>query len=411
MDEAVDMRESKHDVVIVGAGPAGSGLAYFLAQQGREVLLIDKAEFPRDKTCGDGLTPRALGVLRTMGVLPQVEAAGHRLNGIHFYARHGQKVASPIPAWKDLPRYLLVVPRLKLDDVLRQHAVAAGVEFRPHVEATGVLREGDAITGVSVQSPTGPQILHARQTVLAVGASVGLLERAGLLPVTPHFGRAARAYFHDMTGLADAIEFHLDSIPLPGYGWVFPISSTAANVGVGYFAPPGQKPKHSSPKQALGVLLDQPAVARRLAQARAVGPTRGYPLRFDFPTAQVAFPGLLLVGEAAGLVNPLTGEGIDYALESAEVAAAALDEALRAGASPAQLAEAYTRAMRSRFLRAFVSITRVRDVYFKPWLFDKVARAAQRYDDFLEMFVQVCLGNLSPDEGLTPRRLLQIVLS
>ena len=400
-----------HDTLIVGAGPAGSGLAYFLAQQGRQVLLVDKAGFPRDKTCGDGLTPRALGVLRHMGALDKVAAAGHRLNGIHFYALRGQKVTSLIPPWKDLPQYLLVVPRFRLDDVLRRHAVEAGVEFRPHVEATGVLREGGVITGVHAQTPAGPQTLRARQTVLAVGASVGLLERAGLLPITPHFGRAARAYYQDMTDLADAIEFHLDSIPLPGYGWVFPTSATSANVGVGYFTPPGQKPKHSSPKQALSVLLDQPAVAQRLAAARPDGPTRGYPLRFDFPSAQVAFPGALLVGEAAGLVNPLTGEGIDYALESAEVAAEALAVARRANASPAQLAQDYTAAMRRRFLRAFVSITHVRDVYFKPWLFAKVARAAQRYDDFLEMFVQVCLGNLSPEQGLTPGRLWQIVRS
>lgn len=400
-----------HDVLIVGAGPAGSGLAYFLAQQGRDVLLIDKAEFPRDKTCGDGLTPRALGVLQHMGALEAVAAAGHRLNGIHFYALHGQRLTSPIPRWKDLPTHLLVVPRYRLDDVLRRHAEAAGAEFRPRVEATRVISEGGQMVGVEANTPAGPQTLRARQTVLAVGASVGLLERASLLRATPHFGRAARAYYHGMTGLTDAIEFHLDSIPLPGYGWVFPISPTAANVGVGYFTPPGQKPKHASPKQALGVLLDQPAVARRLAGAQPDGPTRGYPLRFDFPTAQVAFPGLLLAGEAAGLVNPLTGEGIDYALESAEVAAEVLAGARRLNASPAQTAQDYARAMRSRFLRAFVSITRVRDVYFKPWLFDKVARAALRYDDFLEMFVQVCLGNLSPEQGLTPRRLLQIAIN
>jgi flavin-dependent dehydrogenase len=279
------------------------------------------------------------------------------------------------------------------------------------VEATGLLREGGHVTGVHVQTPAGPQTLRARQVVLAVGASVGLLERAGLLSAPPHFGRAARAYYEGIQGLPDAIEFHLDSIPLPGYGWVFPISPTAANIGVGYFARPGHEPPARSPRQILTDLLGQPALAQRLAQAQVSGPVKGYPLRFDFPTARLAVPGLLLTGEAAGLVNPLTGEGIDYALEAAEVAAEVLTGARGLGASPTRLAEDYVRAMRARFLRAFLTVSRVRDVYFKPWLFRKAANAALRHSDFLETFVQVCLGNTTPNQGLTPRMLLQIALA
>ncbi len=397
------------DVLIVGAGPAGSGLAYFLAKQGRDVLLIDKSDFPRDKTCGDGLTPRALGVLRTMGVLDEVAAAGQRINGVHIYALGGRRIEAPIPPWHDLPAYALVVPRYRLDDLLRRQAVTAGAEFRPHVEATDVLREGNLITGVQAKTPGGPRTFRACQTVLATGAAVGLLERAQLLPVAPRFGRAARAYYEGVGELTDCIEFHLDSIPLPGYGWVFPTSPTAANVGVGYYVPPGQKPRRSSPRLVLDEFVGYPNMARRLAQARAEGPSKGYPLRFDFPTAKLAFPGLLLVGEAVGLVNPLTGEGIDYALESAEVASAVLDEAR--GQTPAQAAHAYVRAMHSRFLKAFVSITRMRDVYFKPWLFNRAAGAALRYDDFRETFVQICLGNVSPAQGLSPRMLLQMALA
>ncbi len=400
---------SRRDVLIVGSGPAGSGLAYFLAQQGRDVLLIDKSDFPRDKTCGDGLTPRALGVLRTMGALDAVAAAGQRINGVHIYALGGRRIEAPIPPWHDLPGYALVAPRYHLDDLLRRQAIAAGAEFRPHFEATDVLREGDTITGVRAKTPDGPRTLRARQTVLATGASVGLLERAQLMPAPPRFGRAARAYYEGVSDLTDCIEFHLDSIPLPGYGWVFPTSNTAANVGVGYYVPPGQQPRRSSPRLVLDEFVSFPNMARRLAQARPSAPSKGYPLRFDFPTARLAFPGLLLVGEAVGLVNPLTGEGIDYALESAEVAQAVLDAAR--GQTPAQAAHAYVRAMHSRFLKAFVSNLRMRDVYFKPWLFNRVVGAALRFDDFRETFVHICLGNISPAQGLSPRMLLKMALA
>jgi flavin-dependent dehydrogenase len=208
----------------------------------------------------------------------------------------------------------------------------------------------------------------------------------------------------------DYIEFHLESVPLPGYGWVFPLSGTAANVGAGYFAGRGQALRNS-PRQVLDDFLANPLMARRIAGARVNGPIKGYPLRFDFPTARLAFPRLLLVGEAAGMVNPLTGEGIDYALEAAEVAAEVLAEALDQAAAPAAVEARYTGAMRARFQRPFLTICRVRDFYFRPWLLNRAARAALRHDDFRRTLVNVCLGNVDPGQGISARMLMQLALN
>jgi len=396
------------DVLVIGAGPAGSATAYFLAQQGFDVLLLDKSEFPRDKTCGDGLTPRALAVLRHMRLLDKVTAAGFKISGIHIYAPNGQCISSPIPPWGDLPQFALVLPRYQLDDLIRAHAVEAGAEFRPRVDATDVLREGNHVVGVRASTPEGPAEFRARYTVVATGASVGFLERARLLPSSPLFGRAARAYYEGVGELSDYIEFHLESMPLPGYGWVFPTSPTAANVGAGYFARAGQAIRHNSPRQLFDEFIGHPVMTGRLREARASGPVKGYPLRFDFPTARVAFPGLLLLGEAAGLVNPLTGEGIDYALESAEVGAEVLTPAVRHSLSPHSTAQKYVRALRHRFLRTFTTISRVRDVYFRAWLLNRAARAAVHHADVQQTLVQVCLGNIDPAQSLSPKMLLQI---
>jgi geranylgeranyl reductase family protein len=398
------------DVVIVGAGPAGSALAYFLAEQGADVLLLDKSDFPRDKTCGDGLTPRALGILRHMRLLDRVMAAGFKINGIHIYAPDGRRVSSPIPPWDGLPQFALVLPRYQLDNLIRAHAVEAGAEFRPRVDVTDVLREGDLIVGVRANTTQGLTEFRARYTALATGASVSLLERASLLATPPLFGRAARTYYEGIGELSDYIEFHLESIPLPGYGWVFPTSPTAANVGAGYFARAGQPPLRNSPRQVFDEFIANPVMASRLRDAHMRGPVKGYPLRFDFPTARLAFPGLLLVGEAAGLVNPLTGEGIDYALESAEVGAEVLHHTLRHGQTPAQTAQKFSQALRDRFLRPFLTICRVRDFYFHTWLLNRAARAALRHADFHFTLVQVCLGNLDPARSLSPKMLLQIAL-
>jgi geranylgeranyl reductase family protein len=375
------------------------------------VLLIDKSRVPRDKTCGDGLTPRALAVLRTMGLLDKVEAAGCRINGIHIFAPNGTKVSEPIPARGDLPQFVVVLPRYQLDDLLRQQALAAGAAYGARLEALDVLRDGQQIVGVRARGPGGEQEVRARFTVMATGASTALLERAGLLSWEALFGRAARGYYHGIGALSDYIEFHLESVPLPGYGWVFPISATAANVGAGYFVGRGKPPLRNSPRQVLDDFLANPLMAGRVAAARVEGSIKGYPLRFDFPTARLAFAGLLLIGEAAGMVNPLTGEGIDYALESAEVAAEVLDEALSRNAAPAQVEGDFTGAMRSRFQRAFLTISRVRDFYFRPWLLNRAARAALRHADFRTTLVNVCLGNVEPGQGVSPKMLLQLALS
>lgn len=394
---------SFHDTLIIGAGPAGSALAYFLAARGREVLLLDKRTFPRDKTCGDGLSPRALHVLREMDLLKAVLSAGFRINRIRLFAPGGRLVEAPIPAFGTLPDFALVLPRLQLDNLIRERAVRAGAEFRAPVTVTDLVREGGRFVGVRVTTPTGPQEMRARQMVLATGASIGLLERAQLLPAPPAFGRAARTYYDHMRGLSDAIEFHFDSVPLPGYGWVFPTSPTTANVGAGYLARgTGRPPMRRSPQQVFDEFIRNSHVADLLTGARVATPIKGYPLRFDFPTARLAFPGLILIGEACGLVNPLTGEGIDYALESAQVAA----EALSAAHTP----ETYTRALHARFLKMFVNIARVRDVYLRPWVFNRFAAAANRSADLALLLVHIALGNLDPMRALSPKTLVQIAL-
>jgi len=398
------------DVLIVGAGPAGSALAYFLAAQGLDVLLLDKSNFPRDKTCGDGLSPRAMYVLRQMGLIDQLLKTGWRINHLVLFAPNGRSLRAPIPPYDGLPDFALVLPRLQLDELIRARAVEAGVEFRPRFNVTSLLRENDQVVGVRADTPNGPAELRARLTVLATGASVGLLERAQLLAAPPAFGRAARAYYEGICGLSDAVEFHFDSVPLPGYGWIFPLSATAANVGAGYFVRPGRPPMRNSPVQVMDEFVANPYVAKMLAGARATALPKGYPLRFDFPTARTAFPGLVLAGEACGLVNPLTGEGIDYALESAEVAAEVLGAALRSGEAPMLTAHKYSQSLRRRFLQTFVNIGRVRDLYVQGWVMNRFVAAANHNDDLKLLLIHIALGNVDPIRALAPKTLLQVLL-
>ena len=131
---------SQYDVVVVGAGPAGSAASYFLSKGGLKVALLDKFDFPRDKTCGDGLTPRAVKVLEIMGVLPQIEPHAYHCSGITLRYSDSITYRLELSHLENLPRQILILPRLSLDDILRQHAVASGAVFMPrsHVAGLGV---------------------------------------------------------------------------------------------------------------------------------------------------------------------------------------------------------------------------------------------------------------------------------
>ena len=399
-----------HDVLIVGAGPAGSTLAYSLAKAGLDVLLIDKAAFPRDKTCGDALTPRALHVIQNLGLLDDLKTSGYQINHVKLVAPNGDAVFTEVPPYRDWPACLLVVPRLTLDDKLLRYALAAGAEFRPHVDAREVVFEHGQAVGVKANTPEGPAELRARVVVIATGAATGLVERAGLMRQPMVAGRAARGYYEGVRGLSDTIEFHFAAPLLPGYGWVFPISKTAANIGAGYYGYPNRPPVRSSPRLALDDFLASPPVAALLGDAQPIGPARGYPFRTDFDRTQPAHPGLLLVGEAAGLVNPLTGEGIDYAVESAQVAA---EVVLRVGPrkEARALAAAYAQALRRRFLFSFVGALRIRDLYIRPLLLNKSVRAAKRYESLKVKMFHAITGSTSPSEAFSLKTFVQVALA
>ena len=399
-----------HDVIIVGAGPAGSALAYLLSTSGVDVLLLDKASFPRDKTCGDALSPRALHVLRNLGILSPIRASGYEIKRVSFFSPNGNQITISIPPYEKLPDFSLVIPRYIFDDLVRLHAVSGGANFLPQTNVVDVLRDDDQYIGVRALTQNGPCDFGARVTVLATGASISLLERSHLLTSPPNFCRAARTYYEGVSGLTDIIEFHYDSVPLPGYGWIFPISPTAANIGAGYYVPVGVPLLRNSPRQVLDTFITNPRIAHMLANARMTSPVKGFPIRFDFPTVRTAFPGLILVGESCGLVNPLTGEGIDYALESAEVAAEVLTETIRRGKTSYYMMRKYANALRDRFLPTFKSLIRVRDLYIQSWMMNRYVSAAKHNDELALLLVNIGLGNIDPLKAFSPKKLAQILI-
>jgi geranylgeranyl reductase family protein len=339
------------DVIVVGAGPGGATAAYHLARAGLDVLLLEKTTFPREKVCGDGLTPRAVRSLIAMGVDTsdwphnqglRILGGGHRLE----------------LAWPELatyPAYGLVRTRHDFDEVLARHAQKAGARLREATTVTGPLLDGGGRV-VGVQTKDG-DAFRAPLTIAADGVSARVALGKGIRKRDDRpLGVAVRGYLrNDARTNDDWLESHLELWDgpreqgrlLPGYGWIFGVGDGTVNVGLGVL----------NTSEAFGN-VDYKDLLRRwldgipdLAGLEMVGPVRGGALPMGFNRQPHYRDGLLLVGDAAGAVNPFNGEGIAYAMETAEVAAEVVAQALGRPAGPGRekaLAE-YPRALAARY--------------------------------------------------------------
>ena len=414
------------DVCIVGAGPAGSSAAFLLARQGLSVALIDRARFPRDKTCGDGITPRGARVLQRIGALDLVASHGFACQGVDLRGPglDGEPIEFTMRfdrAPTDGPTDLIMLPRLMLDALLLRHAMTAGPTLFEAAKVVNVeMHEGHA----RVVTDTDLRI-DARLVVLATGAESQLLRACGLLDKKPPLEHAARAYFEGVEGLSDRIVLFFDGVELPGYGWIFPISPTSANIGCGVFSQGGSDaataPRPLPQSQRLEQLVaTHPLLQRMLANATQTGATHAYPLRTDFKPEFAGRDRLLVIGEAAGLVNPITGEGIDYALESAEFLAAAVaahwprrePSQADAGLDTARaqrITEHYRAQLSARFTRRFALYRVVQRHALSPSRAPGLLAHLARTPALQRLVVDALFGRVKPAQLFRPATLWHIV--
>ena len=247
--------------------------------------------------------------------------------------------------------------------------------------------------------------------ILAIGANLRLLQQLSILEYQPKMILAARAYFENMSGLSDRVQAHFADVPLPGYGWVFPTSETAANIGLGYWTsslPFARKP--ASARSEMDAFLASPKLRAMLADAQMEGPIQSYPLRIDFNTAPTFGERILLVGESAGLVSPLTGEGIDFALESGQLAAHFLAERFPAADfSRAMLAD-YDRVLRREFQTIFRFLSYARRLYVNPLLMDRTIVVSEKRPELKRLLINVLMSQQHPSELLAPQVIRRVLL-
>lgn len=377
------------DVVVVGAGPAGASAAAWAARAGREVLLIDAAEFPRDKTCGDGLTPRAVAELQRLGLGDwldgHIKHSGLRLTG------YGGEVTVRWPG-PSFPGHGSAVPRTELDDRIRQVAADEGAKMMLGTKVVGVERHTDGRVRALRVRDGGTSEIECNELIVADGARSPL---GRLLGRQWHqetvYGVAVRGYVatsrHTDPWLSTDLELRTSTGELlPGYGWIFPLGNGSVNIGVGALATT-KRPADVALRKLIGYYTDL-----KRADWSFDGPPQAVTsalLPMGGAVSGVSGPNWMLVGDAAGCVNPLNGEGIDYGLETGRVAV----DLLGSG----DLTAAWQHELQQHYGKAFSAARRLGLLLTLPRFLPLTGPVAMRSDALMRVAVRV-MGNLVTDE-------------
>jgi len=327
--------DGEADVVVVGAGPSGSATAYYLAQAGLDVLLLEKSRFPREKVCGDGLTPRGVKALVAMGISVSEQDGWVRNKGLRVIGA-GRRLELEWPELSSYPGYGLVRPRTDLDQMLARRAEQAGARLIEGLTVTGPVLDDRTgrITAVTARPDgAGEERTYAGRVIVAAdGNSSRLSVAMGLRKRDDRpLGVAVRTYYRSPRHEDDYLESWLDLWDgdrlLPGYGWIFGMGDGTSNVGLGLLntsAAFGHTDYHALLRRWLKGMPEEWG----FTEENRTEPIRGAALPMGFNRTPPYFNGLLLAGDAGGMVNPFNGEGIAYAMESGEILARTIAQAL-----------------------------------------------------------------------------------
>ena len=398
------------DVIVVGAGPGGSSAAYHLARAGLDVLLLEKSTFPREKVCGDGLTPRAVKQLVGMGITLEPADGWFPNKGIRIIGG-GVRIELDWPELSSYPGFGLVRTRRGFDEIVARAAEGAGARLAEGVTVTGPVldEETGRITGVIVRdtgdgAAGGERAYRARLVVAADGNSSRLSLAMGLRKRDDRpLGVAIRTYYtsprHDDDYLETWLELRDGSALLPGYGWIFGIGDGTSNVGLGLLNTSASF-AHTDYRAMLRSWLATMPAEWGFTEETRIAPVRGAALPMGFNRTPHYTRGLLLVGDAGGMVNPFNGEGISTAMESGEIAAQVIIQALaRPDQASTELAlQGYPQALKDAYGGYYTLGRKFVGAIGHPWFMQFATRHGLPRPTLMR-FTMKLLANLTEPRG------------
>ncbi len=385
-----------YDAVVVGAGPGGSTAATVMARAGMNVLMVDRSRFPRDKICGDAISGKSVEALAALGLLDRVvqsESLGSW--GVTFSGPFGDEAAIPFTKAMDRPVAPGFVCRREVfDALLFEAAVEAGVQVWQDTEVESLLWKDQRVSGIRAQrgKPASGSVstltekVEAPLVIGADGAYSSVVRELGMPQMNErHYVAGLRAYYEGVTGFhpRNHIEIHFVEESIPGYFWIFPMAEGRANVGMGMLSSVIKK-RGIRLKPLLDLLVAHPRFRDRFSGARRIGPVRGWGLPLGSKPRRMAGAGWMLVGDAASLIDPFTGEGIGNAMISGLLAAAWAEKASAASDHSARFLHGYERAVLDRLQGELHLSHLLQRLGHWKWLLNLVIKKAARSEELAD---------------------------
>jgi len=389
------------EVLVVGGGPAGAAAGFWLARLGHDVTVIERKKFPREKTCGDGLTPRAVKELGDMGLSDQLSQF-HRYEGLRATA-HGKALELKWPTHPIYPQYGYVVRRRELDMMVARNAQDAGAKLLEEHEAISPIIENDCVRGAMVTNKLDGSTfaIHAQYVIIADGANSRFGRAIGTSREKSWpYGTAIRTYWksprHDEPWIESALDVKdRNGKSMPGYGWIFPVGDGTINIGVGLLSTfKNFKDVNTSH------LLD--SYAHMVADRWEIDPTQPEckATSGKIPMGGSVGPKVgnthIVIGDAAGSVNPFNGEGIDYAYETAHIAAEVLHDALVE--KDAMILKRYDQLVEEEYGQYFKVARLFARIIGRPVLMRELSRVGIHSRTLMEWVLRIMANLLRPDE-------------
>lgn len=334
------MQRLEADVAILGAGPAGTAAAAHFGTLGvRRVVLVDRHDFPRDKTCGSGVSPKGIEVLKELGVWSDVEEHAYPITGIRIVTPGGHE------SWQSAGdvAQAVICHRRVLDHILLKRALARGVTFVPHFDASETIEEGGRVVGIRARD--GREV-RARYTLIAGGSHC----RVGLPEQRPRrIIQAIMGWWEGVPFRPHHVEMIFDRMIEPYYGWLFPEGEARVNIGITYEDDTNGK---KNARELFARFLDK-HFGDRLTNATQIGALKGHPIVWSYKIDKLTAPGRIVIGEAGLMTHPATAEGIYQGMRSGMLGAEAVADVLVGGKSEADAMAAYEQRCRATFQLSF----------------------------------------------------------
>lgn len=399
-----------YDCIIIGAGPAGCSAALYSARRGLKTLLVEKSKFPRDKICGDALSGKSMMVLDDLNIIGKVQSLpGALINSVTFSNPSHDEVNISLRGAKrkGMPTGI-VVPRKEFDYFMFKQVQESGTQVKQNFEVKELLKDDGRVRGIR---GNGGQEFLGKIVMGADGFNSVIARKMGFYEHDPqHWVVALRQYYKNVQGLTDQIELHFVDEVIPGYFWIFPAGNGMANVGIGMLHTYIKK-NNISLKTLLSNVIESPTFKDRFKDAEALEEPQGWNLPVGSKHRRNYGHGFMLLGDAAGLIDPFSGEGIGNALYSGKIAAEVAAEAVQKNRfDSASLAE-YDRRLWKEIGPDLDNSTKLQKLGQHRFLLNLVIRKAARNDEVKEVISAMMADQMPRSTLANPLFYLRLLFS